>query len=147
MNAKQVHILLADDDYDDCNFFKLALKELPVLTDLTIVSDGDQLMQYLADNTDNLPSVLFLDINMPRKNGYVCLDEIKKNEKLKDLPVIMFSTSNDKDKIDLLFNSGANIYIRKPSSFAELVQAIYHAIPIATENIFSNGHLKYIFNP
>ncbi|MCW3109229.1 MAG: rcp1 2 [Segetibacter sp.] len=147
MSVSQVHILLADDDYDDCNFFKLALKELPTSPDLTIVSDGDMLMQYLEDNIDHLPSVLFLDINMPRKNGYVCLEEIKANEKLKDLPVIMFSTSNEKDKIDLLFNKGANIYIRKPSSFPELVQAIHHAIPIVTENIFSNGHLKYIFNP
>lgn len=146
MNEKKLNILLADDDIDDCNFFKDALDTLPVSTRLAIVHDGEELMNYLDENLPYLPHVLFLDINMPRKNGFECLAEIKKNPKLKDLPVVMFSTSKEQDKIKILFNKGANIYIHKPGSFTQLAQVIHHALPLATENIFSNGQLKYILN-
>lgn len=147
MQLKQMNVLLAEDDIDDCHFFKSALKSVPFSTRLTTVPDGDKLMAYLYDNIDHLPHVLFLDINMPCKNGFECLAEIKKDKKLADLPVIMFSTSGEPDQIKILFNAGADMYIRKPANFAALVQVIHHALPIATENIFSNGKLKYIFNP
>lgn len=147
MNLKQMNILLADDDIDDRIFFKEALEVLPLKTNLTTVSEGEELMAYLFENSDNLPHVLFLDINMPRKNGFECLTEIKQSEKLKDLPVVMFSTSNSQDNINILFKKGADIYVRKPANFMELVQVINHTLPVATENIFSNGKLKYVFNP
>lgn len=146
MHLKQLNILLADDDIDDCQFFREALEALPVTTRLTTVNDGEQLMKHLADHINQLPHVLFLDINMPRKNGFECLTEIKQTEKLKDLPVVMFSTSKSPEKINILFKTGADIYIRKPSSFSQLVQVIHHALPLAAENIFSNGKLKYILN-
>jgi CheY-like chemotaxis protein len=147
MKLKKMNVLLADDDMDDRAFFEKALKMVPLVTNLAMVSDGDELMQYLSDNLNQLPHVLFLDINMPRKNGVECLSEIKKDENLKDLPVVMFSTSGAPDKINVLFKTGANVYVRKPSNFMELVQAIHHALPIAAENIFSNGKLKYVINP
>ncbi len=146
MNTKQMNILLADDDIDDRNFFKDALKALPLSTNLSTVNDGDELMNYLLANTEQLPHVLFLDINMPAKNGFECLEEIKQNKKLKDIPVVMFSTSSEQDKIKILFKTGADLYIHKPSNFAQLVQVIHHALPMAAENIFSNGTLKYILN-
>lgn len=146
MDTKKLNILHADDDIDDCDFFKKALEALPIPTELTTVHDGEELMNFLSENTEHLPHLLFLDINMPRKNGYECLSEIKKNDKLKNLPVVMFSTSNSQDKVSILFKKGADIYIHKPGSFAQLVQLIHHAIPMARENIFSNGTLKYILN-
>ena len=146
MNLRQLNILLADDDIDDCQFFKEALEALPLTAQLKTVHDGEQLMNYLEENAEHLPHVLFLDINMPRKNGFECLSEIKHNDKLKDLPVVMFSTSNPKDSIEILFKTGADVYIRKPSNFSQLVQVIHHALPMAAENIFSNGKLKYILN-
>lgn len=141
-----MNILLADDDIDDCNFFKDALEALPLTTKLQTLHDGEELMNYLIQNQDNLPHVLFLDINMPCKNGFECLSAIKRHDKLKDLPVVMYSTSNSRESIDVLFKTGANLYVRKPSSFPQLVQVIHHALPIAAENIFSNGKLKYILN-
>lgn len=146
MNTKPINILYADDDADDCQFFKEALRALPIHTNFTTVNDGEELMDYLSDNAGHLPHVLFLDINMPRKNGFECLAEIKQNEKLKDLPVVMFSTMNSKEKITTLFKNGANVYVHKPSDFVELIQVINHALPLAVENIFSNGKLKYILN-
>ncbi len=141
-----MNILLAKDDIDDCNFFNKALKAEPKDTHLTTVHDGEQLMNYLSENSENLPHILFLDINMPRKNGFECLEEIKQNEKLKDLPVVMFSTTKQQGIIDLLFKQGADIFVRKPSSLSELIQILDHALPIATGSVFSNGKLKYILN-
>jgi CheY-like chemotaxis protein len=146
MNLKQMNILLADDDADDRKFFKDALKVLSLPANLSTVNNGEELMDHLLANTEQLPHVLFLDINMPAKNGFECLAEIKQNNKLKDIPVVMYSTSSEQDKIKILFKTGADVYIHKPSNFAQLVQVIHHALPIAAENIFSNGTLKYILN-
>ena len=136
MNLKQLHILLADDDTDDRFFFNKALKEIPIATHLTTVHDGEELMNYLSENTENLPDILFLDLNMPRKTGFECLSEIKENKMLKELPVVMFSTSYPKDMnyerdiINTLLNIGAYDYIRKPGDFEQLKRAIHQAITI-----------------
>ena len=146
INKEKLNVLLADDDTDDCIFFKQALGELNLSAQLTIVNDGEQLMKYLTENVNSLPDVLFLDINMPRKNGIECLSEIKHHENLKDLSVVMFSTANDWESINMLFKSGAHVYIHKPGDFAQLKQVIQHALPIAAENKFSNKKVKYILN-
>jgi CheY-like chemotaxis protein len=146
MSKKSINILLADDDIDDCYFFKQALEALALPAHLTTVNDGGQLMEHLVKNLEHLPDVLFLDINMPRKNGLECLSEIKQNKKLEDIPVVMFSTSNSWDTINSLFKSGVNIYIHKPSDFTQLKQVIQHALPIAAEKTASKTPLKYILN-
>ena len=172
MNLNHLNILLADDDPDDCLFFEHALQELSESTHLTIVHDGEELMGYLTnitavgtvaraenvwaenvlplpDGTQQfapLPDVLFLDINMPRKNGLECLSEIKHNEMLKNLAVVTFSTSNSWETINMLFKSGSNVYIHRPSDFSQLKQVIDHALPIAAENKFSNCKVKYVLN-
>lgn len=127
-------ILLADDDDDDCMFFKDALEELflPVL--LTIVNDGAELIRFLESNSADLPSMIFLDLNMPRKSGIECLSEIKKNEKTQPLPVIIYSTSSNPDVIDLLYDSGAQYYIRKPADFINLKNVINKAILLIKQN-------------
>ena len=146
MELKQLNVLLADDDIDDCNFFKKALKELPLPTDLVTVHDGEALMTLLNKEVHSLPHVIFLDINMPRKNGFECLAELKQSDRLKDVPVIMFSTSNSRDAMTSLFKTGADVYIRKPGNFEQLKELIHHALPMATEKVFSHSQLKYILN-
>ena len=110
-------IFLADDDVDDCFLFEDALREVSPSTHLTIAHDGVELMQLLFNSTENLPSAVFLDLNMPRKNGFQCLAEIKQSEKLMFLDVIMLSTSSSQDTADQLFKSGAKHCIRKPNDF------------------------------
>ncbi len=129
-----LNILLADDDTDDCFFFFKALKEIPLPTHLTTVHNGEELMNYLEKNSKNLPDILFLDLSMPRKTGFECLTEIKGNEKLKDIPVVMFSTSfpsnnnYEQSMIETLKGIGAQDYIRKPGDFVLLKEAIHNIL-------------------
>jgi CheY-like chemotaxis protein len=130
MAANELRVLLADDDIDDRAFFKEALEELQLPTRLTIVNDGDQLMKLLLKNTSPLPHVLFLDINMPRKNGFECLTEIKLNDKLKALPVILYSTSSDQDVMDRLYQNGAQHFIRKPFDFLQFKRVLHYSLTL-----------------
>ena len=145
MSLQHLNLLLADDDIDDCNFFKEALEGLPVSTHLTIVHDGEQLMRLLTKQTIALPDVLFLDLNMPRKNGFKCLTEIKLDRKLQHLPVIILSTSFDQEVVNLLYKNGAQYYIRKPADFSQLKKVIQQALRlIAQENISQPPVEKYV---
>jgi len=129
-----ISILLADDDMDDRFFFSKALDEIPIDTRLTKVNNGELLMEYLTNNQENLPDVLFLDLSMPRKTGFECLAEIKENKKLAGLPVIMFTTSftkstelEDSLKITLI-KMGAADYIRKPGDFDVYKMIVHEAL-------------------
>ena len=133
MITKQLNILLADDDMDDCSFFEEALKEFLLPTQFTAVHNGEQLMQLLTNETYQLPHVLFLDLNMPRKNGFECLCEIKLNEKLKQVPVIIFSTSFEQEVVNLLYKNGAQYFIRKPANFLQFTNIIDHALTVIAQ--------------
>jgi CheY-like chemotaxis protein len=128
-----LNILLADDDADDRTFFATALKELPVETNLATVNDGEELMDYLSKHTEQLPDILFLDLSMPRKGGFECLTEMKDDSRLKDIPVVMFSTSYTQDfnyelsMIKVLYKIGVEDYIRKPGTIAQLKELIFHS--------------------
>jgi CheY-like chemotaxis protein len=137
MNLKQLNILHADDDTDDCLFFKEALDELRLPTHHSSIHDGEQLMQYLTNKTNELSHVLFLDLNMPRKNGSECLSEIKFNKRLKQLTIIIFSTSFEQEVVNQLYKNGAHYYIRKPSDFSQFKKMVQQAFIslIAQENI------------
>lgn len=132
MNDKILNILLAEDDQDDCLLFKEVLEELAASAQLTVVHNGEQLMQLL-DQGGPLPDILFLDLNMPRKNGFACLEEIKQNEKLKDIPIVAISTSFEQDMVTLLYKKGVQHYIRKPNEFSLLKKVIQNALKLTTE--------------
>lgn len=129
-----LNILLADDDIDDRFFFDKALKEIKVSSNLVTVSNGELLMKYLSEQLQQLPDILFLDLSMPRKTGFECLAEIKDNEQLKDLPVIIFTTSftrgiDFEDNLKKTFSKmGAEGYIRKPGDFEELKEVIHQTL-------------------
>lgn len=133
MNSQPINILLADDDKDDCLLFKEALEELPVSTQLTIMNNGDQVMDELTKKDYKLPDVLFLDLNMPRKNGFATLGAIKRDTRLQELPVIIFSTSSEMDSVKKVFRDAAHYYICKPADFLELKKVIYEALTLITK--------------
>ena len=128
MSLTQLNILLADDDADDCLFFTEALTGSPLSTHLTTVPDGEHLMQLLSNEKYELPDVLFLDLNMPRKNGFEGLSEIKLNSKLNKLSVVVFSTSFEQEVVNQLYQNGAQYFIRKPSEFSQFKKIIQQTL-------------------
>jgi CheY-like chemotaxis protein len=125
------HILLADDDADDRQFFSEAIAELKMQHKLTLFPDGNELMEYLQlqDKEDvEIPHILFLDLNMPRKTGFDCLKEIRENPKYNNLSIAIYSTSSSEKDIEETFIGGANIYIRKPNDFTTLKKVMKEVI-------------------
>ena len=146
MIKQNYNLLLADDDEDDCAFFEEALAELSLPVIFEAVNDGVQLIDFLKKG--NLPDILFLDLNMPRKNGYECLTEIKQIAEFKNLPIIIFSTSLDTEIVNLVYEKGAAYYIRKPGEFAQLKKVISNAFAlIAADNVKQPGRGQFILQP
>ena len=124
MSNITMHVLLADDDQDDRLFFSDAFSDLALKIKLKMVNDGEELMKYLKTPNIILPSVVFLDLNMPRKNGIDCLKEIRNNDTLKNLSVAIYSTSTNEKDIEETLANGANVYIAKPSNFTKLQELL-----------------------
>lgn len=130
MQKEYIHIILADDDEDDRLFFTDAFEELKINTKVNTFNDGVELMNYLNQPDAVLPNVLFLDLNMPKKNGIECLDEIKKDNRFDDIAIAIFSTSSSEEHVEETFVRGANIYIKKPSDFATLKKVLSDVVTI-----------------
>jgi len=128
------YILLVDDDPDEHLLFQEALKELREAPKLVYARDGQQLMQFLNGEKGELPAIIFLDLNMPRMNGFECLQEIRKSSKLSRIPVVIFSTTSQTHAIDKVYDQGANYYIRKPNTFAMLKEVIERMLEIDWSN-------------
>ena len=130
---KKINILLADDDQADCLLFKEALEELPLSTTLTTVNNGEQLIEAITNGGNKLPDVIFLDLNMPRKNGFASLGLIKRSDELQKIPVVIFSTASDSETIKQVFRDAAHYYITKPADFLQLKKVIYEALTLITQ--------------
>jgi CheY-like chemotaxis protein len=131
MSRRSLVILMADDDTDDCLMTREALSAAGLRNELRIVSDGQELMDYLLHqgnyqdpNSAPRPGLILLDLNMPRKNGHEALQEIKQHPDLKRIPVIVLTTSQADKDISSSYIQGANSYIAKPVSFENLVKII-----------------------
>jgi CheY-like chemotaxis protein len=141
MNKKTMTILLADDDEADRLIFKEAFDEMDIGTSVETVNDGEELMQLLENSEyEDLPHILFLDINMPRKNGLECLKEIRANKKYKEVSIAIYSTSSSEKDMHETFLNGANVYINKPQDFNKLKKVLEKAI------IYANMYQSPPFN-
>lgn len=143
-----IKILFADDDVDDRLIFEKAINGILIATQLTIVNNGEELMNYLFKNYRNLPDILFLDLSMPRKTGFECLTEMNEDEHLKNIPVVVFTTSFKRDgefELNLantLINMGAKNYIPKPSDFVKLKEVLHQELVAVLEKTRSIKELK-----
>ena len=124
----KLRILIVDDDEDDRQFFADALEGIELNTDLHQLENGKSCMEFLLSDTENTPDLVFLDLNMPIMNGFECLEAIRKTPHLKDLLVAIYSTSSAERDIEETFEKGANIYIKKPSSFSELKKSLKQVV-------------------
>ena len=125
-----IRVLLADDDQDDRTDFKEAFTTLKMQTVVETVKNGDELMKYLEDSANTIPHLLFLDLNMPKKSGLECLREIKQIDNLKNLTIVIYSTSSSEKDVEETFLSGANIYLKKPAHLTVLKKALAHILTI-----------------
>lgn len=128
--GKPRHILVADDDEDDCMLVREAFAECRPESVLSFVHDGEQLMDYLlrkppyGDAHRPLPDLVLLDLNMPCMDGREALCAIKSHAQLKRLPVIVLTTSSACEDIARSYQDGASSFFTKPGSFSELTQLI-----------------------
>lgn len=144
-NQNPVRILLADDDDDDRVFFSEAFAELKISSQLILFEDGKHLMDHLLDPDTSLPHILFLDLNMPIKNGLDCLKEIRADERFKEISVAIYSTSSSEKDIENTFIEGANIYIKKPNDFSELKRVIKEVVHLNWQFHTSNLNKETFF--
>lgn len=121
-------IFYTDDDEDDLSIFADAVESLPEKIQLKTYNGGDKLLTAI-NNPPPIPYVVFLDLNMPGKNGFDVLKELRDSEK-KDIPVVIFSTSNEPGIIEKCRLLGANLFITKPVLMKDIVKSIEHALEI-----------------
>ena len=126
VSEDQRTILMADDDEEDCFLAKEALEASGVMAVLSKVEDGIQLMDYLSRNspskTNKLPNLILLDLNMPRKDGREALVEIKAEPTLKNIPIVILTTSQEEEDISFSMKAAADLFMTKPATFEEWVE-------------------------
>jgi len=130
--ARAVVILLADDDEDDVVLIRDSFQKSKLANDLRVVEDGVELLDYLkrtgafADPTDApRPDIILLDLNMPRMDGREALKKIKSDPELKDIPIVILTTSKTHADICSSYNDGANSFITKPVTFQSMCEVVH----------------------
>lgn len=138
MKPKFSKVVLADDDTDDQMFFEMALREVNKDAELNTYKNGVELMKALERPGADLPDIIFLDLNMPRKNGLQCLEEIRQHEDLRAVTVVMLTTSLNQMDIYRAYDKGACLFANKPSELSkwtELIHKVFTSDPTELESI------------
>lgn len=124
------NVYLADDDTDDVELFQVALEEVCETCAFTSSKDGVDLLRKLSTPGERLPELVFIDVNMPMMNGLECLARIKASDTLKNIPVVILTTSASITTIEKAYHLGANLFVEKPSQFAELKSMINNVMHV-----------------
>ena len=124
-------IVMADDDPEDCELTAEALRAADLDIPLIFVHDGIELMDFLKrrnqfEDVDDmpLPALILLDLNMPRMGGHAVLEMIKHDRELSKIPIVVLTTSSNLDDVERTYRLGAQSYLIKPHSFADLVEKV-----------------------
>jgi CheY-like chemotaxis protein len=131
-NKETTMILIAEDDPDDRLIIQEAFTEVQVKNPLFFVENGEELLDYLKRRNQfanisekSLPGLILTDLNMPRKDGREALIEIKSDEELRSIPIVVFTTSKMEEDISLSYQSGVNSFITKPQTFKSFVEIMH----------------------
>jgi CheY-like chemotaxis protein len=128
-------IYLIDDDMDDVELFREALEEVDPSVSLQYANDGYEAVRALTEQKQVLPDLIFLDISMPVFNGLQCLASFKKEEKLRDLPVIMYTTSSQEREVRAARELGASGFVTKPNEFKHLKRMLAMILDTPVEQL------------
>lgn len=132
---KTITCFLIDDDRDEYDIFSIALKQLKHKVTCVYSSDAREALDLLQNDSSFDPDFILIDINMPRMNGLQCLAEMKRNERLRETPIYMYSTSASESIVQQCLELGATDYIVKPVSILEIEQTIARIVEqLATIN-------------
>ncbi|MDH5231092.1 MAG: response regulator [Gammaproteobacteria bacterium] len=129
VTARPIHILLVEDNTADIRLTQEALKDAKVFNHLSIVQDGEQALDFLFKRGQytqvSTPDLILLDLNLPRIDGREVLQEIKRQDKLLRIPVVVLTTSGADEDILRSYNLHANCYVTKPVEFDQFMQIIH----------------------
>lgn len=124
---RAVNVLVVEDSPADVRLIREALKNATIPVQITVAHDGVEAMQYLHDSeqTAALPDLMLLDLNLPRKNGREVLAEVKTSPQLKQIPVLVMTSSRSDDDVNQAYALNANCYIAKPYDFHEYLDVVH----------------------
>jgi CheY-like chemotaxis protein len=127
-SGKVIEILMVEDSRGDARLTREALKEAKVRNNLTVVEDGELAMSFLRKQGPYAgapsPDLILLDLNLPKKNGWEVLSEIKVDDSLKHIPVVILTTSKDEENVLRTYQLHANCYITKPADLDEFLKVV-----------------------
>jgi CheY-like chemotaxis protein len=128
MKSKSVHILLVEDNEGDIVLIKDAFDDAKIVNKLSVVRDGEQALAFLKNKSGfenvDMPDIIILDVNLPKKNGHEVLKTIKEDSKLRHIPVIMLTTSSSPNDINKSYENHVNCYITKPVEVDEFIKVV-----------------------
>jgi CheY-like chemotaxis protein len=126
--TRKLEILLVEDNPGDVRLIKEAFRDSPSVGSFQVTVDGEAAIDYLSNVGENglnpRPDMIFLDLNLPKKNGLEVLEEIKSNPMLRSIPIVVLTTSNSEEHIYRSYNLNANCYITKPVDFDEFMNVV-----------------------
>jgi CheY-like chemotaxis protein len=128
------NVILAEDDEEDVLLFETVLSELNQDIKVDVATDENELMKILKQ-VSTLPEMIFLDLNIPNKNGFECLSEIKSNEKWNSIKIVILSTSSQPQQIETAYKGGADLYLAKPVSYSHFKSIMEKCISLNWEDL------------
>jgi CheY-like chemotaxis protein len=138
-NEKVMEIFYAEDQRAERMLFELAIEEIPLPTHLTTAVNGEDAMTFLKEQNDYNPDIIFLDLNMPLKDGHECLKEIRGIEKFKSTPIVILSSSLAEADVAKAYEDNASLFVQKPFDISHQTDVL--------KNIFSLDWKKFFPHP
>jgi CheY-like chemotaxis protein len=127
INTSTRHIVLIDDDSDDFNVLCFILEDIKANVRISCVSETEGFIQKLRSD---IPDLIFLDLAIPKKCGFECLQELQREPELRAIPVIVYTDSRNPQEIQKAYDLGASLYVQKPSSYSEFVQTMKRTLSL-----------------
>jgi DNA-binding NarL/FixJ family response regulator len=124
VTGEKTNVIIADDDNDCVDILSEAILDVSSDSMITVASNGEKLMHLLNQRSESSLDVIFLDLDMPRKNGLECLEEIRRGKRWLNVPVVIHSTTANGSEIEEALRNGADLYLPKTGSFAELKELL-----------------------
>ena len=144
-NCEYRNVMIADDDQEDFELLSEAIDELGLDVQICRADNGNILMDMVHEN---IPDILFLDIEMPCCDGKSCIKTIRNDSKFDNLPIIVFTGNRDEELINFCYRNGINLYIHKPDSYSELVAIVQKVFSAGSPTVQYYPKLSdFVLNP